>query len=131
VGYSILLVDDSTTIRKVLVQVFEMTKLPLDEVLQAADGIEALDLLKNNWVDIVFCDINMPRMNGVELIRKMREHPEISNIPVVVISTEGSATRKEELESIGIDGYLRKPCRPEEVRDVIYQLIGEWENDGK
>jgi len=125
-GYTILLVDDSTTIRNVLIQVFGMTQLPLDDVHQAGDGIEALKVLESRWVDIVFCDINMPRMNGVELIRNMRENPEYKDIPIVVISTEGSKTRMNELESIGINSYLRKPCRPEEVRDVIHEILGEW-----
>jgi two-component system chemotaxis response regulator CheY len=127
-AYTILLVDDSATIRNVLVQVFEMTGMPLGEVYQASDGIEALKVLEERWVDIAFCDINMPRMNGVELIRNMREHPEIKEVPVVVVSTEGSKTRMKELESLGVNAYLRKPCRPEQVRDVVHELLGEWDD---
>lgn len=124
--YTILVIDDSSTIRTVLSQTIEMTHLPIDQILQASHGQEALELIENEWVDIIFCDINMPTMNGVEFIKRKNEHPEFQIIPVAVVSTEGSETRKEELKEMGVQYYLRKPCRPEEIRDVIFNVLGRW-----
>ncbi len=125
-GYTILLVDDSETVRGAMERVFQMAKLPMEEVIEAANGSEALEILKKRWVDMVLADINMPVMNGIELIKTMKAHAEWKDIPVAVISTEGSKTRVDELKHVGIAGYLRKPCRPEEIRDLLYQVLGKW-----
>lgn len=126
-AYSIMIVDDSETIRAVLERTLGMTKLSIDRVVQAVHGKDALEKLKTAWVDIVFTDINMPVMGGIELVEKMSADPELKNIPVVIVSTEGSATRIEELKKMGIKGYLRKPFTPEKIRDVIVETLGEWE----
>jgi len=126
-SYSLLIVDDSKTIRQVLSDTFEMTKLPRDHILEAGDGLDALDILDKEWVDMIFCDINIPRMNGLEFLKRVKEHPEFQKIPLVIVSTEGSTTRIKELKDLGVAGYLRKPCRPEELRDAIYENLGAWE----
>jgi len=125
-GYTILLVDDSRTIRGAMERTFHMAKLPLDEVIEAGNGVEALDVLRNRWVDIVLADINMPIMGGIELVKAMKSNTEWQEIPVAIISTEGSQTRMDELRTIGISGYLRKPARPEEIRDLLHQILGTW-----
>ena len=125
-GYTVLLVDDSETIRGAMERTFKMAKLPMEEVIQAANGAEALEILKERWVDIVLADINMPIMNGIDLVKHMKANPEWREIPVAIVSTEGSKTRMEELKSQGIAGYLRKPCRPEEVRDLLHAILGDW-----
>jgi two-component system, chemotaxis family, chemotaxis protein CheY len=126
-AYSIMIVDDSETIRAVLVRSLTMTKLPIDTVVQAKHGRDALEKLKNTYVDIVFTDINMPEMDGIALFEAMNSHPEYKDIPVVVVSTEGSATRIAELRQKGIKGYLRKPFTPEKLREVIVETLGTWE----
>ncbi len=125
-AYTILIVDDSNTIRGALERTLTMTKLPIETIVQACDGKEALDKLKNTFVDIVLSDINMPNMNGVELVEHMKSHAEFKEIPVIVISTEGSKTRMKELKAMGIAGYLRKPSRPEELRDSLLSILGGW-----
>ncbi|MBD3420472.1 MAG: response regulator [Chitinivibrionales bacterium] len=126
-AYSILIVDDSDTIRAVLERTLHMTKLPLDEIIHAGHGREALNKLNDTWVDIIFTDINMPHMNGIELIDNLKKNAEYAEIPVVIISTEGSTTRIEELKKKGIQGYLRKPFTPENVRDAIIETLGGWD----
>ncbi len=125
-GYTVLVVDDSETIRGALLKAFKMAKLPMEEVIQAGDGREALDLLREKWVDMVLTDINMPNMGGVELLAAMKADPSLKDIPVAVVSTEGSQTRMATLKEAGIAGYLRKPCRPEEIRDLLHSVLGEW-----
>lgn len=125
-AYTVLLVDDSETIRMAMIRAFGMAKLPMDEVIQASDGLKALDVLRSRWVDMVLTDINMPNMGGMELVAAMKSDAELSEIPVAVISTEGSETRIRELMQKGISGYLRKPCKPEDIRDLLHKTLGEW-----
>jgi two-component system chemotaxis response regulator CheY len=126
-AYSIMIVDDSETIRSVLVRSLTMTKLPIASVIQAKNGKDALEKLKNAWVDIVFSDIHMPEMDGITLFETMNANPEYKDIPVIIVSTEGSATRIAELREKGIKGYLRKPFTPEKLRDVIVETLGSWD----
>lgn len=124
VAFNVLIVDDSSTSRAVILKSLELAKVPLGEVHQAENGLKALEALKANWIDIVFADINMPVMNGVELVRNIAADEALKGIPVVVISTEGSQTRIEELEAQGICAFLRKPFKPEKFREIVTQVLG-------
>lgn len=126
-AYTIVIVDDSETIRGVLKRTIQMTKLPVHEVIVAANGHEALKILDTRWVDILFTDINMPEMNGIELIRKMKADAEYCDIPVAIISTEGSKTRINEMMEMGVNGFIRKPFTPEQIRQVILDTLGAWD----
>jgi two-component system chemotaxis response regulator CheY len=127
-GYTIMVVDDSETIRAVLERTLRMTKLPLEDIIQAANGRDALEKLKDAWVDIVLSDINMPECDGVQLVDAMNADAALRDIPVVIVSTEGSVTRIEELKRKGVQAYLRKPFTPEAIRDVIVETLGEWDD---
>ena len=72
----------------------------------------------------MFADINMPLMNGVELVRRMKAVPATASVPVIVVSTEGSSTRWEELRALGISAQVRKPFNPEELRILILSVLG-------
>jgi len=78
-------------------------------------------------VDIVFSDIHMPEMNGIMLVNAMQADPDLREVPVIIVSTEGSTTRIDELKKMGIRGYLRKPFTPEAIRDVIVATLGAWD----
>ena len=101
-----------------------MAEVELGNVFQAGNGKEALELLADNWVDLIFADINMPVMNGVEMIEKMSEDGVIHTIPVVVVSTEGSTTRIDHLKNLGVTAYLRKPFQPEQFREIVQDVLG-------
>ncbi|MCD6570376.1 MAG: response regulator [Deltaproteobacteria bacterium] len=122
-AYNILVVDDSNVIRKVLIKTLSLAKVPVGEVFEAANGKEALEILDGSWIDLVFADINMPVMNGVEMIEKMSESGMLNNIPVVIISTEGSLTRIEELKAKGVKAYVRKPFTPEAIKEVVQDVM--------
>jgi two-component system chemotaxis response regulator CheY len=126
-AYTVLVVDDSETIRSVIERSFVMAKLPVEKVVHAVNGKDALEKLRETWVDIVFSDIHMPEMDGTALVAAMQQDPELKQVPVVIISTEGSATRIEELRKQGIRGYLRKPFTPEKIWDVIIEILGAWD----
>ena len=122
---NILIVDDSATVRAVIKKTLGLAEVPLDTLYQASNGDEALQVLRSNPVDLVFSDINMPGMNGIELIDHMQAEEDLRNIPVVVISTEGSKTRIEDLQNKGIRAYLRKPFTPEQLKEVVEDITGE------
>lgn len=126
-AYTIMVVDDSETIRAVLKRALGMTKLPIEEIITAQDGKDALEKLRDNWVDIMFTDIHMPQMSGIELVDAMNADEELSEIPVVIVSTEGSSQRIAELRRKGVKGYLRKPFTPESIRDIIIETLGGWD----
>lgn len=125
-SYSLMVVDDSPIIRGALKRTIDMTGIPVDKLVQAENGEDALEKLKKTWVDIIFCDIHMPKMSGIELFENLRKSSEFKNIPFVIISTEGSDTRIQNLKDNGISGYIRKPFKPEEIKDKMLEIFGEW-----
>ncbi len=120
---NILLVDDSETVLDVLTRTLGLAALDVGQVYRASNGQEALDVLKGNWVDLVFADINMPVMGGVEMVESMSRDGLLKTIPVVIVSTEGSATRIASLKSKGVAGYIRKPFTPESIKAVVQEVI--------
>ncbi len=123
-AYNILVVDDSRIIRRVLIKTLSIANIPINTVLEAENGKNALELLDRSWVDIIFADINMPVMNGIEMIKHMQARDLLKSIPVVIISTEGSKTRINELKSMGVKAYIRKPFMPETIKKVVGELMG-------
>jgi len=118
-AFNVLVVDDSATIRAVIAKTLTMAEVPVKELYQASNGKEALDILDTNWIDVVFADINMPVMDGLEMVDRMSEDGLLKTIPVIVVSTEGSVTRMEELKAKGVSAYVHKPFTPELMREVL------------
>ena len=127
---NVLVVDDSGVMRSMIAKTIKLSGLALGEIQQAANGQEGLEALNQHWIDLVIVDINMPVMNGEEMIDKMLEHPELRDIPIVVVSTEGSQTRVERLQGKGAC-FIHKPFTPEAVRDTVKELLGEGVFDGQ
>jgi two-component system chemotaxis response regulator CheY len=126
-SFNILIVDDSRTIRSVIKKTLLIAGVPTSELFEASNGLEGLQIMKNNWVDLCFADINMPVMNGIEMIEKMLEDHMLEQLPVVIVSTEGSKTRIEELFRKGVRAYLRKPITPEIIRNVVKEVLGDYD----
>jgi len=126
-SFNILIVDDSRTIRSVIKKTLYIAGVPLNEVYEASNGLEGLQFMRDNWIDLCFADINMPVMNGIEMIEKMLEDQLLAKLPVVIVSTEGSKTRIEELFKKGVRAYLRKPITPEIVRNVVKEILGDYD----
>mgnify|MGYP001815148851 CR=1 FL=1 len=120
---NVLIVDDSSVMRAMIIKTIRMSGLDLGDVYQAGNGKEGLEAARENWVDLVVADINMPVMNGEEMIDQMKADPELSALPTIVISTEGSATRIQRLEKKGVT-FIHKPFTPEIIRDAIQELTG-------
>ena len=122
-AFNILIVDDSMTARAFISKAIQVAGVDVGEIFQAENGKKALDILHNNWIDIVFADINMPEMNGIEMVQKMGEDGLMKTVPVAIVSTERSKTRIEELKKAGVRRYLNKPCTPENVKEVVDDLL--------
>lgn len=123
--YNILIVDDSRTTRAVISKTLNLAGLPINELYEAENGRVALEILGKKWIDLVLADINMPEMDGVEMIDKMSKDGLLRTIPVVVVSTEGSQTRIEEMRSKGVKAYIRKPFTPEVIKGIVEDILGE------
>jgi len=120
---NVLVADDSAVARAMIVKCLRLAGLPLGELHEAANGQEGLAALDEHWTDLVLVDINMPVMDGEEMIEKMRSSPDLRVLPVVVISTEGSETRIERLEEKGVS-FVHKPFTPETIREVVERITG-------
>jgi two-component system chemotaxis response regulator CheY len=121
---NVLIVDDSAVMRQMIKRTIAMAGLNVDVILEAANGIEAFAQLARHEVAVVILDINMPVMNGVQFLARMRDDPRMQGVPVVIASTEGSETRIEQLMGSGARGYLRKPFHPEQLRDTLAPVLG-------
>ena len=122
-AFNVLVVDDSAVMRQMVVRTLKMSGLPLGTVLEAANGEEGLSVLHDQWVDLLLLDINMPVMNGEEMLRRVRASPETESLPVIVVSTEGSETRLAALQELGAS-IVHKPFAPETLRDTILRVTG-------
>ena len=122
-AYNILVVDDSRTTRTVVEKTLSLAGVPIHQLYQAENGKEALEVLDSNWIDLVMADINMPVMDGVELINRMLSRGLLQAIPVVMISNDGSETRIEQMRSKGVRAYIRKPFTPEAMRSLVEDIL--------
>ncbi len=119
----ILVVDDSRATRRFLGRVLELSGLPVGQILQAADGLEALTMLRSNAVDLILADINMPNMNGEQFLVLVQSNPETSLIPVIIVSSDSTDSRKERMLSLGARGYVPKPVTPEMFRNEFERVF--------
>ncbi len=119
-AYTILIVDDSSVTRMVLKKTIGMTGVDIGKFYEASNGEEGLESMKaNSDIDLIVTDLNMPVMSGYEMLDVIIADLELSAVPILVISTEASTERIEELKCKGVKGYIHKPFSPEVVRDVL------------
>ena len=121
---NVMIVDDSPAMRAFIRRVLDLSGLEIDLCLQASNGEEALGLLNTNWVDVVLTDINMPTMDGEELLRRMAAHAMLREIPVLVISTDRTECRIQKMLSLGAKVYVTKPFTPETLREQLERCLG-------
>jgi two-component system chemotaxis response regulator CheY len=120
----VLIVDDSAVMRKIVERALRQGGLDLGEVFEASNGAEALAVVQEVPLDLILTDINMPVMDGLEFLRNLAGIDSAKDVPVVMITTEGSEARVVEALSAGAKGYLRKPFTPEQVKERVSPLVG-------
>jgi len=122
-AHNFLLVDDSRTARAILRKTLSLAGLATGQVHEAANGKEALEILKSTPVDLVFANINMPLMGGVDMLAKMSERGLLGQIAVVVVTAEAESPKIEKLMELGVTAYVRKPFAPEAVRKLVSSIL--------
>lgn len=120
----ILIVDDSAVMRKIVERSLRTAGFDLSEVLEASNGAEALALAKSGSLNLILSDVNMPSMDGLEFLRNLATIDAAKDVPVVMITTEGSEARVKEAVSMGARAYIRKPFTPEHVKERVAPLLG-------
>jgi two-component system chemotaxis response regulator CheY len=118
----ILIVEDSATMRSMLTASLEDLDIPV-KVTEASSGFEALRFLPRDDFDLIVTDINMPDINGLELVSFVKRNEKYSNIPLIIVSTEGSDRDREKGLELGADAYLVKPFEPEVLREIATNLM--------
>jgi two-component system chemotaxis response regulator CheY len=120
---NILVVDDSAVMRSMIVKTLHISGLPIGKIYEACHGQEGLDVISQNWIDLILTDINMPIMNGMEMVENLHANPETAHIPILFVSSAGFQANSEIVQKTGA-GFIRKPFTPEQLRDTIIQLTG-------
>lgn len=116
---TVLIVDDSTSVRKMVESALRMMRY---SVLTAADGLEALEVLEKKQVDLAIFDVNMPRMDGLSLLKTVRERPEWAELPILMLTTEGQEADIERALTLGATAYMRKPFKPGQLLAQLKRL---------
>jgi len=117
-----LIADDSAVMRALVKRALAVAGVPVETVLEAANGREALAILETHRVDVLLSDINMPEMSGLELLQQIRARGSWPDLVCAVISSDGSESRRAEIRGLGVEVFLQKPFRPEVMRDVVNVL---------
>ena len=118
----VLIVDDSAAIRKILQRVLRQAELPIGELLEAGDGLEAMEVLKTRQIGLILSDINMPNMDGLQLLSALKAHEQWKKVPIVMITTEGSHDKVLEAVNLGAAGYVKKPFTADQIKEKLLAL---------
>ena len=121
--YSILIVDDSLPMRSVIKKTLGAAGYGGSEILEAQNGQEALEMMRHNWVDVVLTDYNMPVMNGLELLKALRELPATKRTPVLMLTTETKDELKAQGKALGLTGWIVKPFNPTQLKSAITRVL--------
>ena len=122
--FNILLVDDSPLIRKMLRRIVNDSGVPVETIFEAVNGSEALTVLEANKISMMLSDVNMPVMDGFELLAKVRARPEWNEMPIVMVPTEGGEDSVLSAVQKGANGYIVKPFVPADVRQKLIECLG-------
>ncbi len=118
----ILVTEDSATMRALISSTLQA--MGDFEIVEAANGFEALRMLPREKFDLVITDINMPDINGLELVSFIKKNDQYRGIPLFIVSTEGSERDREKGMSLGADAYLVKPFSPTQLQELVRQYLG-------
>ena len=119
----VLIVDDSAAIRKILQRMLGSAGFTLGKVIEAGDGLEALEKLKQQGVGLILSDINMPNMDGIQLLAELKASAAFKHVPVIMITTEGGEAKVMEAVQLGAAGYVRKPFTADQIKEKLSGLF--------
>ncbi|MCP5006966.1 MAG: response regulator [Planctomycetes bacterium] len=119
----VLLVDDSAVMRKIIQRNIKESGLIVEEFVEAGDGTQALDKVNATELDLILCDWNMPNMSGIEFVKTLRSLNLPKEVPVVMVTTEGSDAKKTEAKESGANDYITKPFTADQLRDTLGKYL--------
>jgi two-component system chemotaxis response regulator CheY len=119
----VLIVDDSAAIRKILHRVLLQADVLIGKVHEASDGNEALEKLKTEKVGLILSDINMPNMDGIEFLTRIKADKAFKSVPVLMVTTEGSQAKVLQALELGAAGYVKKPFTADQIKEKLMGLI--------
>lgn len=120
---TLMIVDDSATMRKIIMRTVRMSGLEFDRIEEAGNGLEALEKLEAEALDIVLCDINMPEMNGMDFVKNARQLPACSNTKIIMVSTESAQETIDTVMADGANGFITKPFTPENFHEKLMPFM--------
>lgn len=121
--HNILIVDDSSTIRKIIIRCITHANIAVGSLFEAGDGEEALNIMNQQPIHLVLTDINMPKMNGLELLARLKAEERWKDLPVLLITTEGRVDTVLDAASKGAAGYVKKPFTAGDIQAKIEPLL--------
>ncbi len=125
-GMKVLVVDDFATMRKIVRNILK--QIGFEDILEAEDGTAALRLIKNDQVGLVVTDWNMPNMSGLDLLREIRQNPQTTNLPVLMVTAEGLKENVMEAVKAGVSNYVVKPFTAEVLQEKIENIFKKMAN---
>ncbi len=123
---NILIVDDSAVMRSMIKKTILHRNVDAGKILEACHGKEGLEKINENWIDLLFLDVNMPVMDGMEMLDIIRNNAETRDLPILIVSTESNSQRIKIIEDQNA-GFVHKPFTPELLREKILSVLGVWE----
>lgn len=118
---SALVVDDSPPMRKMIV--FALARIPELSLVEADDGVDALRKLAGARFDLVITDINMPILDGLKLVKRLRADENYMDVPIIIITTEGAAEDRQRALALGANAYITKPIQAPQVIKLVRQIL--------
>jgi two-component system, chemotaxis family, chemotaxis protein CheY len=117
-----LVVDDSPPMRKMIV--FALSRIPGLTLVEADDGVDALRKLAGRRFDLIITDINMPILDGLKLVKRLRADETYVGVPIIIITTEGAAEDRQRALALGANAYITKPIQAAQVIKLVRQTLG-------
>lgn len=122
-GWDVLVVDDSSTVRAMVILALEAGGVRVNRLYQAGDGREALAILRRQWVDVMITDVNMPACDGIQLVRTLQEDPGLRLVPVVVVSSADNEENRTALRNLGVGLFISKPFNPDHLAAAVTSAV--------
>ena len=117
---TLMIVDDSATMRKIILRTIRMSGLEFEKTEEAGNGVEAIEKLKAETVDIILCDVNMPEMGGAEMVKKVRtELSSCADTKIIMVTTESAQELVDSIMADGANGFISKPFTPEKFQEKL------------
>lgn len=124
-GARVLIVEDSLVMRSVLKKVLKMAGMDVSRYFEAANGKDALEILNKEWIDVIFTDMHMPVMDGLEFLGELNRDDLLKRIPVILVTTEGRPEIIRKAVALGAAAHIRKPFQPETIRRILEKTLGK------